>query len=74
MNQSDLVFGVLGVVGVIIIAMALSGTTHQLAIIIQAGLLIAIIALLVRGRGTIPNAILNVEKLAIRTTGKQASA
>jgi len=73
MNQNDLVFGILGVVGVVIIAMALSGTTHELAIIIQAGLFIAILALLVRGRGTVPNAILNIEKLAIGTTGKQAN-
>lgn len=74
MNQSDLVFGILGVVGIVIIAMALSGTTHELAVVIQAGLFIAILALLVRSNSTIPNAIQNVEKLAIGATGKTASA
>lgn len=69
MNQ--LVMGVLAIVGIVIVAMALSGTQHEVAVIIQMGLVIAIIALLVRDSGNSQKffaAWKNLQNMAIGTT------
>lgn len=69
--------GALAVVAIVIIALALSGTNHSLAVIIQGGLVIAILAVLVRDAGNqkvFESAIRNLTQTAITTTGKQASS
>lgn len=81
MNQ--FVFGALAIVGVIIVAMALSANKTG-GTIVQAGLVIAILALLVRqtkinpstgeGENAFVSAWTNVQKLAIGATGKQTGS
>jgi hypothetical protein len=69
--------GGLAVVAIIIIALALSGTTKGIATIVQAGLVIAIIGVLLRDAGNkkvFEQSIANLTKLAIGTTGKQTSS
>jgi len=72
-----LLFGALALVAIVIIALALSGTNKTLAVIIQAGLVIAILAVLVRDAGNqnvFVGAINSITKLAVSTSGKQSSA
>jgi len=71
--MSEFVFGALALVGIVIIAMAISANKTG-ATFVQAGLAIAIIALLVRSRGAFPDAFRGIETKAIGLTGKQASA
>jgi len=74
---SNLLFGALALVAIVIIAMALSGVNKSLATIIQGGLVIAIIAVLVRDSGNqnvFVGALNNITKLAVSTSGKQTSS
>jgi len=71
--MSDFVFGALALVGIVIVAMAISANKSG-AIIVQAGLAIAIIALLVRSKGAFPTAFRGIETKAIGLTGKQAGS
>lgn len=72
--------GVLAVVAVVIVALALSGTNKQVAVIVQAGLVIAIIGVLLRDAGNQNvlfgknGAASRLTSMAIGTTGKQASS
>ena len=72
-----MVMGGLAVIGVIIVAMAISANDTA-GKIIQYGLVIAIIVLLIRnvetGGGTIFSAWNNLTRQAIGTTGKQTSS
>jgi len=71
MNQ--LVLSILALVAIVIVAMALSGTNSTLARIIQGGLVIAIIAVLVRDQGNqkvFLGAWNNLTRNALQTTGK----
>lgn len=74
MNQ--LIMGVLAVVAIVIIALALSGTNKTVAVIVQAGLVIAIIGVLIRDAGNQNvlfgqnGAVSRLTSMAIGTTGK----
>jgi len=75
--MSDLLFMALALVAIVIIAMALSGVNRPLALIIQGGLVIAIVGVLIRDRGNqnvFMGAIQNLTKLAISSSGKQANS
>ena len=75
--MSNLLFMGLALVAIIIIALAVSGVNKSLAIIIQAGLVIAIIAVLIRDAGNqnvFVGAIQNITKLAVSSSGKQTSS
>ena len=75
--MTQFVFGALALVGIVIVAMALSANKTG-AWIVQWGLAIAIIALLVRGTSGGENAFVsawtNVQKMAIGLTGEQVSS
>jgi hypothetical protein len=71
--MNNFVFGALAVVGIVIVAMALSANSAG-AKIVQWGLAIAIIGVLLRNHSEFQTAWGNVTKLAIGTTGKQASS
>lgn len=73
MNFNQLVMGALAIGAIVVVGMALSGTNHTVAIIIQGGLIIAIIAVLVRDSGNSQlffKAWQNVTNMAVNTTGK----
>ena len=75
--MNNLLFMGLAVVAIIIIALSVSGVNKSLALIIQGGLVIAIIAVLVRDAGNqnvFVGAIQNVTKLAVSSSGKQSSS
>jgi hypothetical protein len=75
--MSNLLFGALAITAIVIIAMALSGVNKSVALIIQAGLVIAIIAVLLRDAGNqnvFVGAIQNITKLAVSTSGKQQAS
>ena len=75
-NLNGLVIGILAVVAIVVIALALSGTNKTVATIIQGGLVIAILAVLVRDYGNkqvFAGAIRNVTNLAVGTTGKSSN-
>jgi hypothetical protein len=71
-----MVMGILAVVAIVIVAMALSGTNKTVATIIQAGLVIAILGVLLRDAGNQNvlfgknGAISTLTSKAIGTTGK----
>jgi len=81
--MSQFVFGALALVGIVIIAMALSANKTG-AWIVQWGLAIAIVALLVRSTKANPNTGVgenafisswnNIQRMAIGLTGKQAGS
>jgi len=70
--MSNLLFGALALVGIIIVAMALSANSTG-AKIIQFGLAIAILGVLLRNRSGFVTAWNKVTELAIGTTGQQTS-
>jgi hypothetical protein len=75
--MNNLVLAVMAVIAIVIVAMALSGTNSDVAKVIQGGLIIAIIAVLVRDVGNqnlFFSAWHNLTNLAVSTTGKQASS
>jgi hypothetical protein len=75
--MSNLLFMALALVAIVIIAMALSGVNKPLATIIQGGLVIAIIAVLVRDAGNqnvFMGAIKNLTQLAVSSSGKQTGS
>ena len=67
---NDLVVGALALVGIVIVAMALSANKTG-ARIVQMGLLIAIIAVLLRNRSDFLSAWTELTRNAIATTQKQ---
>jgi len=75
MNQLSI--GALAVVVIVIIALSLSGVNKTVATIIQAGLVIAILAVLLRDYGNqrvFAGAIQTITNNAIGTSGKSTSA
>jgi hypothetical protein len=71
--MNNLILSVLAVVAIVIVAMALSGVNKTVATIIQGGLVIAILAVLIRDAGNqnvFVGAFTKLEKLAISTSGK----
>ena len=74
---NGVVLGGLAIVAIIVIALALSGTNKSVATIIQAGLVIAIIGVLIRDYGNqkvFAGAINNITNLAVGTTGKSSNS
>lgn len=75
--MNNLVMGVLAIVAIVIVALALSGTNKTVATIIQAGLVIAIVGVLLRDTGNQQvffKAWKQITSNAIGTTGKQSSS
>jgi hypothetical protein len=83
--MNSLVMGGLAVVAIIILALALSGTNKSIAVIVQAGLVIAILGVLIRDAGNknvlfgttdkntpfgTSGAIPRLIQMAVGTTGK----
>lgn len=71
--MNNLVFGALALVGIVIVAMALSANSTG-AKIVQWGLAIAIIGVLLRNHSEFQSSWSNLTNKAIGVTGKQASA
>lgn len=75
--MNNLVMGALALVAIVIISLALSGTNKSVATVIQAGLVIAILGVLLRDAGNqkvFEGAITRLTTLAVGTSGKQASS
>lgn len=69
----EMVFGALALVGIVIVAMALSANSTG-AKIVQIGLVIAILGVLLRQRSEFEQAWSKLTELAIGATGEKASA
>lgn len=78
--MNNLVMGALALIAVVIIAMALSGTNKTVATVVQAGLVLAILGVLIRDAGNKKvlfgenGAFTRLTNMAIGTSGKQAGS
>lgn len=74
--MNNLVMGALALIAVVIIAMALSGTNKTVATLVQAGLVIAILGVLIRDAGNQNvlfgknGAVTRLTNMAVGTSGK----